>query len=106
MKPESKVDFLGTCLRELQRQNRSQRLELGDAHHGYVETRREQVRQQEELVMKEQALRDTKIRSIHDMGELKRAQELRVDEFSVHIEREVMIRYSISLHKHRSYKRG
>ena len=28
------------------------------------------------------ALRDTQIRSIHEMGELKRAQGLRVDEFS------------------------
>ena len=54
-----------------------------DAHLGYVESRREQVRQQEELVMKEKALRDTQIRSIHEMGELKRAQELRVDEFSL-----------------------
>ena len=33
--------------------------------------------------MKEKALRDTQIRSIHEMGELKRGQELRVDEFSV-----------------------
>ena len=33
--------------------------------------------------MKLKALRDTQIRSIHEMGELKRAQELRVDEFSV-----------------------
>ena len=32
--------------------------------------------------MKEKELRDTQIRSIHEMGELKRAQELRVDEFS------------------------
>ena len=33
--------------------------------------------------MKEKSLRDTQIRSIHEMGELKRAQELRVNEFSV-----------------------
>ena len=43
-----------------------------------------EVRLQEELVMKEKALRDTQIRSIHEMEEMKRAQELRVDEFSVH----------------------
>ena len=41
------------------------------------------VRLQGELVMKVKALRDTEIRSIHDMGELKRAQEFPVDEFSV-----------------------
>ena len=56
---------------------------LEDAHHGYVESRREQVRQQVVLVMKERALRDSRIGSIYEMGELKRAQELRVDEFSV-----------------------
>ena len=33
--------------------------------------------------MKEKAFRDTQIKIIHGMGELKRAQELRVDEFSV-----------------------
>ena len=66
-----------------QQQTYCQRLELEDAHLGYVESRREQVRLQEELVMKEEALRDTQIRSIHEMGDLKRVQELRVDEFSV-----------------------
>ena len=33
--------------------------------------------------MKETALRDTQIRSMHEMGEMKRVQELRVDEVSV-----------------------
>ena len=33
--------------------------------------------------MKENALRETQIRNKHEMGELKRAQELQVDEFSV-----------------------
>ena len=33
--------------------------------------------------MKEKVLRDTQIRSKHEMGEMKRAQELRVDEVSV-----------------------
>ena len=44
---------------------------------------REQVPLEEELLIREKALQDTRIRSIHEMGELKRAQELRVDEFSV-----------------------
>ena len=47
------------------------------------ESRREQVRLQEELAMKEKALRDTQIRSMHEMREMKRAQELRVVKFSV-----------------------
>ena len=33
--------------------------------------------------MREKALRGTRIRSIHEMEEFRRAQELRVDEFSV-----------------------
>ena len=33
--------------------------------------------------MKEKVLRDTQIRNVHEFGEMKRAQELRVDEFSV-----------------------
>ena len=33
--------------------------------------------------MKETALRETQIRSTHEMGQIKRAQELRVDEFSL-----------------------
>ena len=37
-------------------------------------------------------LRDTRIRTIHGMEELKRAQEMRVDEFSLQKQREVMLR--------------
>ena len=33
--------------------------------------------------MKEKALRDTQVRSVHEMGALKRAPEFRVDDFSV-----------------------
>ena len=83
MKQEYKVESLNSCIHEFQQQTYAQRLELEDGHHGYVESRREQVRLQEELVMKESALRDTRIGSIHEMVELKRAQELRVDELSV-----------------------
>ena len=55
MKQEYNVESLDTCISELQQQTCAQRLELEDAHHGYVESRREQVRLQEELVMKEKA---------------------------------------------------
>ena len=67
---------------KLQKQTHAQRLELEDAHLRCAESRREQVRLQEELVMKERALRDTQIRSFHETGVLKRAQELRVVDFS------------------------
>ena len=56
---------------------------LEDAHLGYEESRREQFRPQDAPVMKEKALRDIQIGSIHEMEELKRAQELPVDELSV-----------------------
>ena len=60
MKQENKVESLDTCINELQQQTYAQRLELEDARFGYAESRREQVRPQEEVVMKEEALRDKK----------------------------------------------
>ena len=54
MKQEHKVESLNNCIRELQQQAHAQRLELENAHHGYIESR-EQVRTQEELVMKEKS---------------------------------------------------
>ena len=50
--------------------------------HGYEGSRREQPRLHEELAQRERALRETHIRSIHEVEELKRAQEVRIDEFS------------------------
>ena len=52
---------------ELQQQAYAQRLELQDAHHAYIESRREQARLQEELSMKENVLRDTQKRNIHEL---------------------------------------
>ena len=82
MKQEHQVESLNICISELQQQTYAQRLELQDAQHGNIDSRREQVRLQEELSMKEKVLRDTQIRSMHEMGEMKRARELRVDEVS------------------------
>ena len=82
MKQEHKVESLDNYVNELQQQAYARRLELENARHEHVESRREQVRLQKELCMKEKAIRDTHIRSTHEMGEMKkeRAQELRVDE--------------------------
>ena len=88
MKQEHQVGSLDNCIDELQQQAHALGLELEDAHHGYVESRREQFRLQEELSMKEKALRETQTRNIHEMGELKRAQESRFDEFSAQKMRE------------------
>ena len=68
MKQQHQVESLNSCINELQQQAYAQRLELEDAQHGYIESRREQFRLQEELSMKEKALRETQIRNIHDLG--------------------------------------
>ena len=67
------------CINELQQPACAQRLDLENAHHGYVESRREQVRLQEELSLKEKPLRETQIRNMLEIGEIERAQEIRVD---------------------------
>ena len=64
MKQELQVESVSNCVSELQQQAYAQRLELQDARHGYVESRRQQVRLQEELSMKEKVLRDTQIRIV------------------------------------------
>ena len=70
-----------------------------------LESRRGQFRLQEELSMREKALRETQIRNFHEMGEMKRAQELRVDEFSVQKLRESQeTQYKGSHHKCRKCK--
>ena len=79
-KQESQVESLNSCINELQQQASTQRLELQDAHNGYIGPRREQSRAQEKLSMKEKVLRETQIRNRHEMAEMKRAQDLRVDE--------------------------
>ena len=83
MKHDHQVGSLNNCIDEFQQQVYAQRLGLEDAHQGYIESRREQFRLQEELSVKEKALRETQIRRIHEMGEMKRARGLRVDEVSV-----------------------
>ena len=82
-KQELHVESLNECIGELQRQTEEQRLALQNAQFGFVESRREQVRLQEEMSMKEKVLRNTQIRNMREIGEIKRAQEQRMDEVSV-----------------------
>ena len=77
------MESLNNFISELQQQAHAQRLDWENAHHEKIESRREPLRLQEERSVKEKALRETQIPNIHEMGEMKRAQELRVDEFSV-----------------------
>ena len=67
MKQEHQVGSLNNCVEELRQQACAQRLELKDAHHGYIESRREQVRLQEEPSLKEKVLRDTQLRTTNSL---------------------------------------
>ena len=80
LRHEYRADLAENNIRELNRQLESQRMAIGHTITGYEQSRREQALLHEELA--ERALRETRITSILEMEELKRAHELRVDEFS------------------------
>ena len=82
LKQECNVDTLNTCIRDFQRQAHYNRLDKESANCGCEECRREQARLHEELAQREKALRDTRIRNINEVEELKGAQEMRIDECS------------------------
>ena len=75
---------------------------MNNVNYGYKESRREQAGLHEELAQREKALRDTRIRNIHEVEELKRAQEMRIDEFSRN--KVALLRGSL-LHKYRSCRK-
>ena len=60
----------------------SQRMDIDHTITGCEQSRRDQLPLQEELSEQHRDLRETRIKSLHGMEELKRVQELRVDEFS------------------------
>ena len=60
----------------------SQRGEIYRAHQGDEEHRRDQQLLHEQLLEQNRDLRETQIKSLHEMQELNRVQELRIDEFS------------------------
>ena len=78
LKQECKVDTLDTCVREFQRQAHSNRLEMDNANYGYGESRRERTRHHEDLAQREKALRDTRMRNMQNVEELKKAKEMRI----------------------------
>ena len=80
---EVHVESLNKCINDLQNRTEAQDRALQDVQNEFVESRREQTGLQEELLRKEKALRDTQIRSMHERGRMKRAQEQQVEEFSV-----------------------
>ena len=77
------MESLNKCIDDLQKPTKVQDRALQEVQHEFVESRREQARLQEELTRKENALRDTQNRSMHEMDRMKRAQVQQVDEMSI-----------------------
>ena len=82
LRHEYRADFAEYNICELKRQIESQEVEIGHTRTGYKQSRREQALLHKELADQERALRDTRIRSIQKLEELKRDQEFRLEEFS------------------------
>ena len=82
-KRELHVESLNKCIDDLLKRTEVQDRALQDVQNEFVESRRERTRLQEELLRKEKALRDTQIRSMHELEKMKRAQVQQVDEFSI-----------------------
>ena len=74
-----RADCLDNSVRDLQRQFHSTRLEIKSTNQGHEESRKEQARLHQKLAQRQKS---TQIRSVHEVGELKRAQEWRIDDFS------------------------
>ena len=82
LRQEYRADLTENNIRALNREVESQVMEIGFNHTRHEQSKREQGLPHEELTDRRRALRDTRFWSIHEMEELKRAHELRVDEFS------------------------
>ena len=80
MKQECRADFAECSIRELKRPIQSNRMEIDHTNLGYEQPGREQVRLHEELGQRERALREIHVRNIHEVEELKRVQEMRLDQ--------------------------
>ena len=79
---EIHVESLNKCTDDLQKPTEVQGRAFQEVQHEFVESRREQARLQEKLTRKENALRDTQIRSMHELERMTRAQVKQVDEMS------------------------
>ena len=82
LRHEYRADLADNNICELKRPIDSQAVEIGHTRTGYEQSRREQALLHEELADRERALRDTRVRSIQKLEELKRVQEFRLKEFS------------------------
>ena len=82
LRHEHRADLAENNTCEFKRQIDSQAVEIGHTRTGYEQSRREQALFHEELADRERARRDTRIRSIQKLEELKIEQEFRLAEFS------------------------
>ena len=82
VKHECRIELADISIRELNRQIETQRVEIGHTTTGYSQSSREHSLLHEELAVRERALRETRIGGIHEIEELKRLQESRVDEIA------------------------
>ena len=82
-KQGSRADYLDSLVPDLQRENLIPIVwKIFCANQGCEASRREEAFLHEELAQRERVLRDSRIRNIHEVEELKKAQEMRIDEFS------------------------
>ena len=82
-KHEFRADSDKRSIQELTGIIDSQRMEIDHAISGCEQSRRDQLLLQEELSEQNRYLGEARIKCLHEMEELKRVQELRVDEFSI-----------------------
>ena len=79
LKQACRMRFVETSVRDVYGRIQSNRMEIDHTNIGQEQSRRDQARLHEELTERDRALRETHIthiRSIHDVEELKRAQEM------------------------------
>ena len=82
LRHQYRADPAENDIRVARRQIEPQAIKIGQTIARYEPSIRELVLFHKELADRERALHDFRITSTHEMEELKRAQELRVDEFS------------------------
>ena len=83
LRREYRADLAEHNICELKRHIDSQAVEIVHIWTGYEQARREQAQLHEELADREWARRDTRIRSIQKLEEMKKGQEFRLKEFSI-----------------------
>ena len=79
---EFQADSVKRSIQELSGMIESQRREIDHTITSDEQSRRDQLLLQEQLSEQNRDLREAHIKSLHEMEELKRVQELRIDEFS------------------------